>query len=417
MIAVMALLVMLVPVIMLLMQQSLDGTRRISLHCLIRNVLLVVGVYLWSIGVVRAWHVVVAVVLFELLVEVLHQMGISLDPYINKVLNFYRWADVLWSSRRIKAGMDNYTEGRHDCDPHLSIPGTQQSKFEWMAAEGRIGPGSRVLEIGCGNGEFMRYVEAMGGTVVGLTPSADQVRMLRREGLHVELVDIWSIDQHAALHGAFDAVVMNGRTEHFLTVANGANDQSARFKRMFELVDRCLDPMGAGMCVVTAIHLHRDLSPFELLQMYLLERTYGGYYPNTPRTYIDAAALVGFSVLTNQNRTGDYYIWARKIWFNIYAGVATDWRCALRTLVDVPVFMLNDPYYAHKLLHCLLSTWSWQFDTPNSPLLAAADTPPTMHLWLTLHRTPTPRLQGAYGRDPGVIGAAPPAWSTSTMGA
>ena len=379
-------LVVAVVLSMLLLQQSLDGTRRISVHCLIRNLIVVLGAYLWHLGLVRLWHVVVALLLFELVVEVLHQNGLSLDPYINKVINFYRWGDVLWSSQRIKGGLDNYTEGRHECDPHAGIPGTQQSKFEWMAAEGAIGRGSRVLEIGCGNGEFMRYVLSLGGTVVGLTPSPDQVRLLRREGLHVELVDVWDIERHASLHGAFDTVVMNGSTEHFLNVADGANDQPARFARLFRLVDRCLDPSRAGRCVITAIHLHRDLAPYEMLQMYLLERTYGGYYAQSPETYIDAAALSGFRVITNQNRTIDYYIWARKIWYNIYAGIATDWRCALRTLADVPVFALNDPYYAHKLLHCLMSTWSWQFDTPTTPLLAADDTPPTIHLWMTLER-------------------------------
>ena len=374
-----------VVVTMVALQQSLDDTRRISLHCLLRNLLIVIGAYLWHRGVLRVWHVVVAVVLFELVVEFAHQMGASLDPYINKVINFYRWADVMWSSKRIKAGQDNYTEGLHDCDPHSGIPGTQQSKFEWMAAEGAIGPGSRVLEIGCGNGEFMRHVRAVGGTVVGLTPSPDQVRLLRREGLQVELVDVWDIGRHEALHGAFDTVVMNGSTEHFLNVSQGSHEQqAARFRRMFELVAMCLDPAGAGRCVITAIHLHRDLAPYEMLQMYLLERTYGGYYAEKPTTYVDAAAAAGFRVLTSQNRTVDYYIWARKIWYNVYAGIVTDWRCALRTLADVPVFALNDPYYVHKLLHCLMSTWSWQFDTPNTPLLAADDTPPTMHLWLTL---------------------------------
>jgi cyclopropane fatty-acyl-phospholipid synthase-like methyltransferase len=326
-------------------------------------------------------------VLLELGIEVLHHNGTSLDPYINKVINFYRWADVLWSSRRIKAGMDNYTEGRHDGNPHSSIPGTQQRKFAWMATEGGIGHGSRVLEVGCGNGEFMRFVQAEGGSVVGLTPSPDQVRLLRREGLRVELVDVWDIGEHEALHGAFDVVVMNGSTEHFLNVANGRHDQPVRFRRMFELVGRCLDPTRAGRCIITAIHMHRALALFEQLQMYLLERTYGGYYPKTPTTYTDAAALAGFRVITKENRTVDYYIWARKIWYNVYAGLA-EWRTALRALADVPVFALNDPYYLHKLLHCAMSTWAWQFDTPTTPLLAAADTPPTVHLWMTLERSP-----------------------------
>lgn len=76
-------------------------------------------------------------------------------------------------------------------------------------------------------------------------------------------------------------------------------------------------------------------------------------------------------------------MWARKIWYHVWLGLWRDAGALGRALLDAPAFLLNDPYYPHKLLHALLGTWSWQFAVPTHPLLAAGDTPPAMHLWLT----------------------------------
>jgi cyclopropane fatty-acyl-phospholipid synthase-like methyltransferase len=378
----------LVLVSMSLCQLRLDRSRSLSLHCVVRNTVLSVGAVLYLKRKVGLWTLVALVLATEVVIEVAHQFGLPLDPYIHKVLNYYRWADTLWSSRHIKAGMDNFTEGRSDCDPHLPIPASQPPKFEWMARQCKLRPGARVLEVGCGNGEFMRYVaENFGATAVGVTPSPDQARLLAAQGLDVRMIDVWSIGSAPELHGAFDAVVLNGSTEHFLNVANGKTpaSQAVLFDRMFALVRMCLDPASdSRRCVITAIHMHRDLSAYEMLQMYLLERSYGGYYAHTPSTYVECAQRSGFAAVTLENRTLDYYIWARKIWYNVYAGLVRDPGALLAALADVPVFALNDPYYLHKLLHLLFGTWSWQFSVPSNPLLARADTPPTVHLWMTL---------------------------------
>jgi cyclopropane fatty-acyl-phospholipid synthase-like methyltransferase len=373
---------------MSLCQLSLDRSRRVSLHCVVRNLLLFCGLAMWRAGMLSIWALVLALVGAEATIEVMHQLGWSLDPYINKVINYYRWADTMWSSSHVRRAADNFTEGKSDCHPHISIPDSQVSKFEWMADACGVQPGSRVVEVGCGNGAFMRYLtEKRGCTAVGLTPSPDQVALLTSSGLDARLVDIWDVGSVTELHGAFDAVVLNGSTEHFLNVANGQTpaEQAVLFGRMFRLIRLLIDPNSKSRrCVLTAIHMHRELSLYEMFQMYLLERSYGGYYAHEPTTYIDSAAREGFRTVKFENRTMDYYIWARKIWYHVYLGLAKDPKALLATVADVPVFALNDPYYLHKVLHLMFGTWSWQFSVPKNPLLAAGDTPPTLHVWMTL---------------------------------
>ena len=381
--------VLLVLFVMFICQQHLDKTRRISYHCLLRNIIIIFGLYLYSQRVITLGWLVLGVVVFEVFVEIMHTIGISLDPYIYKVINFYRWADTLWASKHMK-NYNNYTEGKNDCDPHMTVLDSQLPKFEWMAKEGKVGRGSKVLEIGCGNGEFMKYIKSLGADITGITPSPDQVALLTSQGLDVRLIDVWDIKSKVELHGKYDCVVMNGSTEHFMDLSNGRTIEAQRalLTRMFEMVKVCLNPQShSRRCVITAIHMHRDFSLYEYLQIYILERTYGGYYAHTPDSYVDSAKGLGFKLITKENRTMDYYIWAKKIWYHVYKGLFSDWITMLRASIDAPVFLCNDPYFLHKLWHLWLSTWSWQFDVPNNPLFAAADTPPTLHLWLTLEKT------------------------------
>lgn len=74
-----------------------------------------------------------------------------------------------------------------------------------IIAAARIGPGTRVLDVGCGGGEFVAQLTALGADASGIDPAAEMVRLARernpgadiREGVAESLP--WG-------GGAFDAV-------------------------------------------------------------------------------------------------------------------------------------------------------------------------------------------------------------------
>ena len=278
---------------------------------------------------------------------------------------------------------NNYTEGLNNCDPNVSIDDSQISKFKWMIKEGKITKGSRVIEIGCGNGEFIKYVNSLGAKCTGITPSPDQVSLLTKQGLDVRLINIWNVFDYSNLKSAYDVVIMNGSTEHFLKISDTKKQQDEYYSKMFNAVQYCLDPNSSSKrCIITAIHFNKQsFAIYEKFQGYLLERTYGGRYAYNDKVYINCAKQY-FNLVTNEDHTIDYYIWARKIWYNVYFGML-DFNTIIKILLDFPVFILNDPYYIHKILHLIFGTWSWQFDVPNNPLFAEGDVCPTKHLWLT----------------------------------
>jgi len=72
-------------------------------------------------------------------------------------------------------------------------------------------PGGRLLEIGCGNGETLERMRALGWTCEGIDFDPEAVKAARRRGLDVRL---GSVEQQGYASDTFDAVVMNHVIEH-----------------------------------------------------------------------------------------------------------------------------------------------------------------------------------------------------------
>lgn len=367
---------------MFLFQLRLDPKRHISYHCLIRNFTILTVILLVISKKINILTCVMIVLGLEIVIEVFHQLGYTLDPYDYKVINFYRWADTLWNSKTVKI-MDTYTEGKHDGNAHIHVKDTIKPKFKWMADNCLADASSSILEIGCGNGEFLEYLknDVKCKRIVGVTLSPEQSKYLKNKGFEIILTSIW--DLPPSYFHQFDSIVLNGSTEHFLNTTDCGETKNNKYLEMFEIIKKCIDPNSKKQrIVITCIHMHRPLAPFERFQTYLLDRTYGGNYPRNMNSYIDYAKEKGLKVIKQENRTMDYYIWARKIWFNVFLGLREP-NTLFNAIIDIPVFTLNDPYYPQKVLHILFQTWPFQFDVPYYPWpISYDDTPMTYHQWL-----------------------------------
>ncbi|RSM88465.1 class I SAM-dependent methyltransferase [Kibdelosporangium aridum] len=67
-----------------------------------------------------------------------------------------------------------------------------------------IGPGTRVLDIGCGSGEFLAYVHELGGQAAGVDSSPQMVALAKKRAPHAE-VKVGDVDQPWT-GGEFDVV-------------------------------------------------------------------------------------------------------------------------------------------------------------------------------------------------------------------
>ena len=88
----------------------------------------------------------------------------------------------------------DFSGAKYDGDFSLSLEEAQRRKHDYVAEQIGIGPGRRVLDLGCGWGALLDYVRERGGIGVGVTLSSAQLEACRRHGLDVHLVDARQAD-------------------------------------------------------------------------------------------------------------------------------------------------------------------------------------------------------------------------------
>ena len=115
-----------------------------------------------------------------------------------------------------------------------NLDAAQEAKLELVCRKLQLKPGMRVLDIGCGWGEALKYAaERYGISGVGVTISREQADYARTlcAGLPIEI----RLQDYREIQGPFDAVFSIGMFEH-VGVKN--------YRTYFEVVRRCLAMRG-----------------------------------------------------------------------------------------------------------------------------------------------------------------------------
>jgi cyclopropane-fatty-acyl-phospholipid synthase len=107
----------------------------------------------------------------------------------------------------------DFSAAKYDGDYSLTLEQAQRRKHDYVAAQIGIGPGRRVIDLGCGWGGLLNYIRGHGGAGLGLSLSSAQVAACRRHGLDVRLQDARRVTR--AELGEFDAAASLGAFEHF----------------------------------------------------------------------------------------------------------------------------------------------------------------------------------------------------------
>jgi cyclopropane-fatty-acyl-phospholipid synthase len=107
----------------------------------------------------------------------------------------------------------DFSGAKYDGDFSLSLEQAQGRKHEYVAEQIGIGPGRRLLDLGCGWGPLLDFARRQGASALGVTLSHAQEAACRRHGLDVHLHDARAVDRET--FGRFDAVASLGAFEHF----------------------------------------------------------------------------------------------------------------------------------------------------------------------------------------------------------
>jgi cyclopropane-fatty-acyl-phospholipid synthase len=107
----------------------------------------------------------------------------------------------------------DFSGAKYDGDFSMSLEEAQRRKHEYVAEQIGIGPGRRVLDLGCGWGPMLNFIRERGGEGLGVTLSSAQAESCRRHGLDAQIRDARTVDRDT--FGPFDAVASLGAFEHF----------------------------------------------------------------------------------------------------------------------------------------------------------------------------------------------------------
>jgi cyclopropane-fatty-acyl-phospholipid synthase len=128
-------------------------------------------------------------------------------------------------------------------DFSMSVEEGQLAKHRFMAEQLHIREGSKVLDMGCGWGPFLNYLQKIGAEGTGLTLSEGQYRACKEKGFDVHVKDVRTVTPED--FGTFDAVVSVGAFEHFCSLEEyKAGKQEIIYKNFFETVHRLLPEKG-----------------------------------------------------------------------------------------------------------------------------------------------------------------------------
>ncbi|MEA2313850.1 MAG: cyclopropane-fatty-acyl-phospholipid synthase [Solirubrobacteraceae bacterium] len=145
----------------------------------------------------------------------------------------------------------DFSCAKYDGDFSMSLEDAQRRKHAYVAEQIGIGPGRRVLDLGCGWGALLNDIRARRATGVGVTLSRAQESACRRHGLDVHLYDARRLTPES--FGSFDAVASLGAFEHFCSVEEyRAGRQDAIYRDFFTRVASVL-PDGGRLYLQTMV--------------------------------------------------------------------------------------------------------------------------------------------------------------------
>ncbi len=126
-------------------------------------------------------------------------------------------------------------------EPDMSLESAQLAKCNHIERKLLLAPGQQVLDIGCGWGSLaLHLAENVGDSVVGLTLSAEQLRVAQSEALRRGLADRveFRLQDYREHRGQYDRIVSVGMFEHV---------GRPNFHRYFDQLAQQLRPGGVAL--------------------------------------------------------------------------------------------------------------------------------------------------------------------------
>ena len=302
--------------------------------------------------------------------------------------------DLLADTMGDKRAFTELTEGLWEC--------LDEDKLDdyWIARDRQLNylldgvsckTGSRILDVGCGNGSLLEQAKKRGASESGITLSPEQVKICKKRGVNARVQNYFSILEHEKEDG-FDGIVMNGSMEHFVLAkdllrkgADTVEVSDGIYSKTFDIAHKLLKQN--GILAITVISINFDprevteslyRNPWWLLltkgrkhfHFAMLAQGMGGYYPT--KDQLDRAFEGKFRVIEKHIANSDY-IRTSNFWVKDVVSVFINpmhWPKIFKHFIKNPAKVTK----ATLSLLPIVDSWRWQFGKIGD------DNPPT-HLY------------------------------------
>jgi cyclopropane fatty-acyl-phospholipid synthase-like methyltransferase len=401
-------------IIQIVVTFGFTNSKVFSLRALIRNVSLLIPIVY---GIRYIW----IPILLEITLEFLKFNGIYIDKYIATI---YMYNDYFREIDKKHHILSNYSEGIYDGllgidtkdysqenlkkvrdwiqdtyyksfekeTPYFTdMTGkkqdasikyiTEERKFEYICKLCGVKPGMKILEIGFGECDFLKYIrQHYGVNTVGVSISKEQVDNARSLGFEAHCLDMWDITKEI---GTYDLIIQCGNLEY----AKLFGESHEKYTDYCNIMKPVLNPGGkyfATCCHVNSEYTLKDYSFSDLVKGYILWAGNDGCYPHGSDGFTKPAEVAGFKVIHQEDRTLDYYI-TMSLYFSFL-------RCSKKchTVVEPLSFILAlfltiaSPYFIHTYFcyqasyYLPIVPFAWEFEPQIHPRRGVWDMPVTL---------------------------------------
>ncbi|RDC63409.1 SAM-dependent methyltransferase [Adhaeribacter pallidiroseus] len=158
-----------------------------------------------------------------------------------------------------------FSNAKYDGDYSLTLDQAQIRKHEFVVEQLGIKQGSKILDLGCGWGGWLKYLkDTVKAHGIGVNLSEGQVAACKKNGLEVYLKDARYIKPED--FGTFDGVTAFGSFEHVASVNDylaGKQDEvyADYFKHVYDLL-----PPGGRFYMQTMV-FGKNMIPFDQIDI------------------------------------------------------------------------------------------------------------------------------------------------------
>ena len=276
----------------------------------------------------------------------------------------YQFGDVMLDDQT-GAGID-LGFNLYDGDLTKSLDQAQTDKWNFMFEKLQLKPGDRLIDVGCGYGDWMNYARSRGVEVIGVNISPGQAQVVKdKHGIEV-IVRNWkdipaTPELREKLYGQFDAVTFMDTVEHYVPSKYRKSDkiQGQVYGSMFEMAWNLLkEDAPANRVFISCLHMTNGPKTIQdNFACYLQTRFHSGYYPDGDMGLIRWGEHA-FTELERFDKTEDYRI--TSVLEDRHFG-SPKFRWSIKRFLNVLLLFFIDPHHLHKHMEFATEAWMWHF--------------------------------------------------------